>query len=174
MTSNADAPTKECTIEDLVNQIGIQQQNLQKTLSHRRITKRRREMARCFVFAAILYRLDTLSRLLRWRAHPPRPYLVADLKQLLERIEELVQPLKKLGQPPEADPPWWWRIFNRSDHEPEYRHWRISHREAAWELVLELECALLEVGDTDYLLTRLAQERQLGGCWSVSDSSVIC
>jgi hypothetical protein len=154
MTSTADAPAKESMIQDLVIQIGTQQQTLQETLSQRRITKRRREMARCFVFAAILYRLDTLSRLLRWGDRPPDSYLVADLKQLLERVEKLIQA-------PEVNPPWWWRIFNRSDREPEYRHWRISHREAAWELVLELDCALLEVGDTDYLLSRLDQERQL-------------
>lgn len=156
--STPDAPAKDCTIRDLVDLIGTQQRTLQETLSQRRITKRRREMARCFVFAAILYRLDTLSRLLRWSVRPLDSCLAVDLKQLLERVEKLVS--DTAAQAPQANPPRW-RIFNRSDHEPEYKRWRISHREAAWELVLELDCALLEVGDTDYLLSRLDQERQL-------------
>jgi len=137
LAKTSDAPDEECTIQDLVELIGQQQRVLQDALSRHHIGKPRRETARASVLAAVLYRLDTLSRLLRWSVRPIDPCLRNDLGQLLERVGGLVCDAR------------------------ENPFMQLSHREAAWELVLELDCALLEVGDTHYLLDRLEQERQL-------------
>jgi hypothetical protein len=151
----SDKPVEECTVQDLVALIGEHQADLQRTLSRHHIGKPRRETARSVVLAAVLYRLDTLSRLLRWNVQSIDPCLKRDLVLLLGRVGELVSDAEQaLSTPGGFDP------FGRKERKRN-PFVKLSYREAAWELVLELDCALLEVGDTQYLSDRLDQERQL-------------
>jgi hypothetical protein len=155
LTRTSEAPVEERTVQDLVALIGKQQTALQRTLSRHHIGKPRRETARSVVLAAVLYRLDTLSRLLRWNVESIDPCLKHDLELLLGRVGELVSDAEEaLSRPSGFDP------FGRQARKRN-PFLKLSYREAAWELVLELDCALLEVGDTQYLSDRLDQERQL-------------
>jgi hypothetical protein len=90
LAKTSDAPDEKCTVQDLVELIGQQQRVLQDALSRHHIGKPRRETARASVLAAVLYRLDTLSRLLRWSVRPIDRCLRNDLGQLLERVGGLV------------------------------------------------------------------------------------
>jgi hypothetical protein len=155
LARTSDAAVEECTVQDLVALIGKQQTALQRTLSRHHIGKPRRETARSVVLAAVLYRLDTLSRLLRWNVQSIDPCLKRDLELLLERVGELVSDAEEVLRRPAGFDPFGRQARRRNPF------LKLSYREAAWELVLELDCALLEVGDTQYLSDRLDQERQL-------------
>jgi hypothetical protein len=131
-----------------------QQLAVQNALGTRELKRQRRETARRLVLGTVFDRLDALARLLRLNGSALDPRLAASLGELLNRVGQLLQP-----------PVGWYQVLLtytwRSDRH--HNFYRQAHREAAWELVSELECALLEVGGDQYLKVCLEEERKRDG-----------
>lgn len=141
-------------LESLLKQVQDQQLDVQKALGTHELHRPRRETARRLVLGTIFDRLDALARLLRLNGSALDLRLVASLGGLLNRVGQLLQP-----------PVGWYQVLLtytwRSDRH--HNFYRQAHREAAWELVSELECALLEVGGDQYLKVCLEEERKRDG-----------
>jgi hypothetical protein len=138
----------------LLKRVQEQQLAVQKALGARELNRQRRETARRLVLGTIFDRLDALARLLRLNESALDSCLISSLGGLLDRVGQLLQP-----------PVGWYRALLtyawRSDRH--YNFYRPAHREAAWELASELECALLEVGGNQYLRVCLEEERKRDG-----------
>ena len=128
-------------LEELIEQTERQRQLVQSALRRFGIPKAWRETARLLVLGDLLSELATLSRLLRRTAPLPDSQLVANLKQTLARLQQLIEAAEG-GSPKDGF----------------YRH---AYRETGWELVLELRLTLLELGDACYLATVVQEEQQL-------------
>jgi hypothetical protein len=141
-------------VKSLLKQVQDQQLDVQKALGTRELHRQRRETARRLVLGTIFDRLDALARLLRLNGSALDLRLVESLGGLLNRVGQLLQP-----------PVGWYQVLLtytwRSDRH--HNFYRPAHREAAWELVSELECALLEVGGDQYLKVCLEEERKRDG-----------
>jgi hypothetical protein len=164
----AAADTCSPEIQELLRKTEEQQRSVQHELSdHQLISSERREAARRFVLGTLLDHLYALSQLLRRNALGlSDPCLADTLDKLLDRIGELVPDpnerrvwpgnraglLLRVGR--------WFRLPGHRYDEGNAFYWH-AHREAAWELAFELEYALLDLGDAQYLSARLEQERQL-------------
>jgi hypothetical protein len=152
-TRPGDPPRQDATpgvegvteLHKLIEQTEGQRQEVQFSLHSFTIHRAPwREAARLLVLGALLSDLTTLSRLLRKAAPRPDRQLVADLGQSLARLHELLHEAREAAK-------------GGSQKAGFYRH---AYRETAWALVLELRVALLELGDTCYLVTRLQEEQQ--------------
>jgi hypothetical protein len=146
------APPDE--LKSLLGQVQEQQLAVQRALATRELHRQRRETARRLVLGTIFDRLDALARLLRLNGSALDPGLIAGLGGLLNRVGQLLQP-----------PVGWYPVLLTYAWRSDRRHnfYRLAHREAAWELVSELECALLEVGGDHYLKVCLEEERKRDG-----------
>lgn len=164
--AGADACSPE--IQRLLRKTEEQQRSVQRELSdHRLISSERREAARRLVLGILLDHLYALSQLLRRNAPGlSDPCLAGTLDKLLDRTGKLVPDpherrvwpdnraglLLRVGR--------WFRLPGHRYDEGNAFYWH-AHREAAWELAFELEYALLDLGDAQYLSARLEHERQL-------------
>jgi hypothetical protein len=129
-------------VTDLIEETERLAKTVQSALSRFEIRRsKRREAARSLVLGTLLTHLGTLSRLLRRSAPPPDRQVLDSLGQILGHLDGLITAA-------EGDPA----------REGFVRH---AFREAAWELVLELRCMLLELGDTSYLRACLEEEQRL-------------
>ena len=141
-------------LKSLLDQVQEQQLAVQRALGTHELNRQRRETARRLVLGTIFDRLDALARLLRLNGSALDPRLVASLGGLLERVDQLLQP-----------PVGWYQVLLTKTWRSDRHHnfYRPAHREAAWELISELQCALLEVGGDQYLKVCLEEERNRDG-----------
>ena len=144
LASNSAPQTAEPppAVAELTEKTEQQAKAVQSALSRLEIrTSKRREAARCQVLGALLVQLTTLSRLLRRDWSTPDQRLLGSLKQSLEQLDDLISSAE--GKP---------------EKEGFFRH---AYRETAWALVLKVQCIVLELGDTSYVLACLQEEQLL-------------
>jgi hypothetical protein len=130
----------------LIQKIEVQRSLVGTALSGAHLRRsNRREAERLRVLRRLQCHLTSLSRLLR-RSTDLTDRRLVGVEQLVHRVTNM---FPDTGQ------------ASKSRTEKRKNFAKPAHREAAWALVTEFECTLLEVGDQDYLSARLQEELQL-------------
>jgi hypothetical protein len=148
----APEPTvSDCELKDLLKDVHERQLAVQEALGEGELHHaQRRETARRLVLGRVFDHLDGIARLLRLNGSNLDPCIIVSLGELLKRVDSLLQA-------PASQHPAFLTIRRR------FSFYHPAYREAGWELVSELECVLLEVGDHQYLASCLEDERNRDG-----------
>lgn len=139
---------RDAQLEDLLGRVQQQQMAVQEALGRRELQKApRRETARRLLLGRLFDHLEAFARLLRLNGPAVDLRVLGSLGGLLDRVDQLLQ------APARRDPGL--LTYRRLEN-----FYQPAQREAGWELVSELECALLEVGGDRYLAICLEEERK--------------